>query len=154
MNEQPPGNENTQSSASASTSGPGFAKHPNYEVKISDSSSRLRVLVGDTVVADTTRALAVEESRHHPVWYLPMEDLDGSLLQPTETSTYCPFKGHASYWSINIDGETIPDAVWSYPDPYLECLRLTGYVSFYTDQVQLEIDGERQAQVAPGWSDR
>jgi uncharacterized protein (DUF427 family) len=136
-----------------SNQAPGFEAHPNYEVKIEPSSAHVRALVGDTVVADTKAALAVTESRHRAVWYLPMTDVDQALLTRTDTSTYCPFKGHASYWSIATPDVNLEDAVWSYEAPFDECQPLTGYVAFYTDKVALEVDGEPLESVAPGWTD-
>ena len=136
-----------------SNQAPGFESHPNYEVKIEPSGARVRALVGDTVVADSTAALAVTESRHRAVWYLPMTDVDQALLTRTDTSTYCPFKGHASYWRIATPDVSLEDAVWSYETPFDECQPLAGYVAFYTDKVALEVDGEPLESVAPGWSE-
>ncbi len=136
-----------------SQAAPGFEKHPNYEVSITPSSSRLRVLVGDSVLASTERALTVTETRHRPVWYLPMEDVDQSRLTATDHSTYCPFKGHASYWSVDGGQGDLENVIWGYEAPYLECEPLKGYVSFYTDRVTLEIDGQREGQDGPGWTD-
>ena len=133
-------------------SAPGFQNHPNYEVKIEPTSTHIRVLVGDTVIADTHNAVAVTETKHRPVLYLPREDLDESLLSATDTSTHCPFKGDASYWSVTTSDGTLVDVMWSYLTPFDECLALQNYVSFYTDRVQLEIDGELQAKVGPGWT--
>ncbi|MDH3642422.1 MAG: DUF427 domain-containing protein [Gammaproteobacteria bacterium] len=136
-----------------SNSAPGFEAHPGYEVKIEPSGAHVRALVGATVVADTTSALAVTESRHRSVWYLPLADVDQALLTRTDTSTYCPFKGHASYWSISAPEANLEDAVWGYESPFDECVPLTGYVAFYTDRVALEVDGQPLAAVAPGWTD-
>lgn len=131
---------------------PGFIKHPDYEVNIEPSQGHVRILVGTNVVADTHNALAVTESRHNPVWYLPMADVHRSLLRPSETSTYCPFKGHASYWSIITPDQELPDSVWGYEQPFAECEPLLEHVAFYTDRVTLEIDGVVQADKGPGWS--
>ncbi len=139
--------------ASGNEKAPGFEKHPDYQVNITTSDRHVRVLVGDCVIADTRNALAVQESKHQPVWYLPLADVATDLLTATETSTYCPFKGHASYWSIHTPQEELTDAVWSYQEPYTECLALQGYAGFYTNKVVLEIDGEREGADGPGWSD-
>lgn len=133
-----------------SNSAPGFDAHADYEVNIEPSSARVRVMVGETLVADTVAALAVSETRHQPVWYLPMSDVDQSLLTRTQTSTYCPFKGHASYWNIAAGDKELKDAIWSYETPFDECLPLAGYVAFYTDQVVLEVDGKPSGSVASG----
>ena len=81
-----------------------------------------------------------------------LRDVNDELLQATQTSTYCPFKGHASYWSTTTANDGVEDAVWGYLAPYSECLGLQDHVAFYTDKVVLEIDGERQGSVAPGWT--
>ena len=137
---------------SQQTSAPGFEKHPNYEVQIDPRSERIRILAGDSVLLDTSKPLLVTETKHHPVWYLPLADADQSLLQSTDHSTYCPFKGNASYYSIVTADQKLENAVWSYQDPYMECLPLKEYLSFYTDRVSLEIDGELQDTQGPGWS--
>lgn len=125
----------------ANESAPGFSKYPDHRVEIEPSDRHIRVLVGSSVIADTHRALAVQESRHDLVWYLPMQDVNTELLKATQTSTYCPFKGHASYWSIMVDGEELEDAVWSYESPYRECHALRDHVAFYPSKVTQEIDG-------------
>ena len=123
---------------------PGFTQYPNHRVIVTQKPRHLRALVGGEVVADTRSALEVEESQHDPVWYFPPEDVNQRLLQPTETTTYCPFKGHASYYTIDAGGEHLDDAAWSYLAPFDECRVLAGYVAFYADRVNLEIDGEPQ----------
>ncbi|MEZ5560348.1 MAG: DUF427 domain-containing protein [Pseudomonadales bacterium] len=120
---------------------PGFSNHPNYRVDIAPADARLRILVGGQAIADTREALLVTETRHRPVWYLPMADVDAGVIRATETSTYCPFKGHASYWTVQVGDQVLEDVLWGYQDPYQECEPLRGYVSFYTDRVLLEIDG-------------
>ena len=133
---------------------PGFEKHPDYSVDLQPQNVHIRVLAGSTVIADTQQPIAVRESRHHPVWYLPMADVDQTLIEATETSTYCPFKGHASYWTLRGSDGALEDAMWSYLDPYDECLLLAGYVAFYTDRVDMQVDGEIQERQGPGWTDR
>lgn len=121
---------------------PGFARYPHHRVAVKPTLQHVRALVGDTVIADSRAALLVEESRHDLVWYFPPDDVDEQHLLPTATSTYCPFKGHASYWSIQAQGETLEDAVWAYLEPFDECQALTGYYAFYPDRVRLEVAGE------------
>ena len=123
---------------------PGFTKYPAHRVVATQSPRRVRALVGEVVIADSRAALEVEESRHDPVWYFPPADVDLARLTPTESTTYCPFKGHASYWTIEADGERLEDAAWAYPAPYDECRSLAGYIAFYPARVRLEV-----AAVAP-----
>ena len=130
---------------------PGFTKHPNYEVRIEPSNAQVVVRVGDHVVAQTDQAVTVTETKHRPVWYLPADSVDKSLLTPTETETYCPFKGHAAYWRVEAGDQVIDDVMWSYPAPYDECLPLKDWVSFYTNKVSLYVDGELSGSEGPGW---
>jgi uncharacterized protein (DUF427 family) len=137
-----------------SESAPGFASHPEYRVDITPTTQRIRALVDGVPIADTRQALEVVESRHHPVWYIPLADVDEATIQATDHTTYCPFKGHASYWSILVAGRTLENTVWGYRTPYTECAPLKDHVAFYTDRVALEIDGAPQPAQGPGWTDR
>ena len=145
------------SNAASANPAPGFDKHPGYEVVIEPLAAKLTVRVGDHTIAESTRAVAVLETKHRPVWYIPLEDIDASSITATDTDTYCPFKGHASYFSVTIPGQTpdanLVDAIWVYQSPYDECQDLTGYASFYTNKVDLLIDGEMTNKEGPGWQD-
>lgn len=131
---------------------PGFEKHPGYEVTMEPLDAELVVRVGDQVVATSNRAVALLETKHRPVWYMPMQDIDPALIKSTDTDTYCPFKGHASYWSIDLPEQTIEDAIWAYLTPYDECKEIGGYASFYTNKVDLFIDGQLANKDGPGWT--
>ncbi len=120
---------------------PGFIKYPDHEVRIEPFSGTVEVFSGTTRVAHSRRALQVFESRYQPVCYLPMDDVDQRLLNATTTDTYCPFKGHASYWSVDTPQGTTEDALWAYQEPYDECQALAGYVAFYREKVNVVIDG-------------
>lgn len=121
---------------------PGYQKHPDHRVDISPASSLVRVFAGERQLAASKRALLVDEARHDKVFYLPREDVEMTQLQATEHSTYCPFKGHASYFSVLAGtGESNPadltNSVWSYTDPYDECLELRDYLAFYADRLKI-----------------
>ena len=148
-----------------SESAPGFEKHPDYQVDITPTSDHLQIFVAGRLIADSRQPLRVTESKHHPVWYLPMADVTAGSLLATEHSTYCPFKGHASYWSItghdsaresatsSAEDVILENSVWGYQTPYLECASLIDHVSFYTDRVELHVNGELQSSQGPGWTD-
>lgn len=110
---------------------------PDYAVAISPASRKVTVKSHGRTIAESTRALLVEETRHADVYYLPREDVDFSLLTRTDHSTYCPFKGYASYWTLQVDGAEEANVVWSYEDPYPEVTGLKDYVSFYTNRVDV-----------------
>lgn len=90
-------------------------------------SRRVQVRLGDTVIADTTRAIELRERGYPPRQYIPREDVRMELLTPSATVTHCPFKGDASYFSF---GST-QDVAWSYeePTPGMEAIR--GLIAFY-----------------------
>ncbi len=132
---------------------PGFLKHPDYQVEITPTDDRIRILVGDCCLADTQRPLRVTESRHRPVWYVPLEDLDAEFIEPTDHQTYCPFKGNASYWTVDAAGTRLENSIWGYRTPYRECEPLMDHVAFYTDRFTLEVNGEPVADDGPGWTE-
>ena len=132
---------------------PGFIKHPDYRVEITATDDHIRVLVGDHCLADSRRPLKVTETRHRPVWYLPLEDLDAAAIEPTDHQTYCPFKGHASYWTVALPGTRLENSIWAYRTPYTECEPLRDHVAFYTDRLTLEVNGEQVADDGPGWTE-
>ncbi len=138
---------------SAPNPAPGFKKHPEYELNFSPLSEELVIKVGDQVIARSQRAIAVTERGLNPVWYMPLEDVDANLITPTDRETYCPYKGHASYWSINLPEQTCENVIWAYRDPYDECAAIAGYASFYTNKVDLYINGERAGHKGPGYAD-
>ena len=135
----------------SSNPAPGFQKHPNYEVTLQPISDTMTVEVNGTEVARSTRAVQLLETKHRAVWYMPLDAVDQTVIEQTDTQTYCPFKGYASYWRINAGGQTVDDAIWAYMDPYDECLPVKGYASFYTNKVDLKINGELMNKDGPGW---
>jgi uncharacterized protein (DUF427 family) len=132
---------------------PGFTKHPNYQVEILPLEGELSVCAGDHEIARSQRAVIVRETKHRDVWYMPFDDLDPASVTPSSTDTYCPFKGHASYWSVTTGNQTIEDAIWAYMAPYDECAAIKGYASFYTNKVDLYINGELTNKDGPGWTE-
>src|SRR6202020_3069077 len=86
---------------------------PEHPITIEPADVRVVARVGAQIVADTTSALTMREASYPPVHYIPLEDVDQTLLTASATQTYCPYKGDASYYSITAEGGR-PDAVWSY----------------------------------------
>lgn len=109
---------------------------PEHPITIEPTGTRVVARVGAQIVADTTRALTLREASYPPVQYIPLEDVDQTLLTASATQTYCPYKGDASYYNITADGGR-PDAVWSYREPYDAVASIAGHVAFYTDQVDI-----------------
>jgi uncharacterized protein (DUF427 family) len=108
------------------------AKHP---ITIEPNPARVVVRVGDRVVADTRNAITLQEADYKPVQYIPMADVDESLLERTQHTSYCPFKGDATYFSIPAGGERSENAVWEYLEPHPAMAQIKGHVAFYPDRV-------------------
>jgi uncharacterized protein (DUF427 family) len=104
---------------------------PKHRIFFADFDPRLRALLGDAPLFDTTRAKLLYETGIAPVPYVPLEDFDTSRLERTDHSTHCPFKGDASYWSV--DGEE--NVVWAYEDPNPEAAWLKGYAAVYSKRM-------------------
>ncbi|MGH8706145.1 MAG: DUF427 domain-containing protein [Burkholderiales bacterium] len=108
---------------------------PGYEIRIEDSPRRVRVLFGGVPVADSTRAKVLREGPYAPVHYFPRADVRMDLLHPTRHRTYCPFRGNASYWTLNVGDRAAENAVWSYEEPYEGAGAIKGYVAFWRERV-------------------
>jgi uncharacterized protein (DUF427 family) len=113
-------------------------EHP---ITVEPTGSRVVVRVGGKVVADSRNALTLQESTYPAVQYIPMADVDQTVLRPTETSTYCPFKGDASYYSVEApDGQTVDDVIWTYEKPHPAMAEIAGHVAFYADRADITIE--------------
>jgi uncharacterized protein (DUF427 family) len=116
-------------------------RNPTTRVDVLPSSRHVRVLLGDTVLADTTRAHVLFETGLPPRWYIPKVDVRMDLLAPSPTVTHCPYKGSAEHLAATIDGATV-DVAWVYPSPLPESQRILGLVAFYDHRVTVLVDGE------------
>jgi len=108
---------------------------PNHPITIEPNPDRVVVTVAGVVVADTEDALTLREAEYRPVEYIPLGDVDETLLERTDHTSYCPFKGDASYYSIPVGGESAVNAVWEYRRPYEAVAAIEGRVAFYPDRV-------------------
>jgi uncharacterized protein (DUF427 family) len=104
-------------------------------ITIAANPNRVIVRVGGEVVADTTRALVMRAPGTPDQQYIPREDVDMMRLVRTALVTHCPYKGDASYWSIQSGARTVENAVWSYETPYDDMTPIAGYLAFYGDRV-------------------
>jgi uncharacterized protein (DUF427 family) len=121
-------------------SAPGFVTRPDYRVDLLPAAQRVKVMFGGVTIADSDAALRVEETGHGPVYYLPEKDVRLDLMRATEHHSRCPYKGEASYWTIEVLGDAgskkqSENAVWAYPSPYSEVAGLAGYYAFYPSRV-------------------
>jgi uncharacterized protein (DUF427 family) len=108
---------------------------PDHPITIERSQGRVIVTLGGRVIADTSDALTLREASYPPVQYIPRQDVDMAALTRSETTTYCPYKGEAAYFSIPAGGERSIDAIWTYEAPYDAVAGIKGHLAFYPDRV-------------------
>ena len=127
-----------------SESAPGFAKYPDYQVDAQAIRGELLIELDGAVLCRSRKAVWVNETRHAPALYVPRADVAADALVTSNTSTYCPFKGTASYHHVAAGGaEPVNDVFWYYPEPYSEVLFLADYLGLYQDRVsRILIDGK------------
>jgi uncharacterized protein (DUF427 family) len=108
---------------------------PDHPIAIEANPSRVVVTVGGKVIADTRDALTLREAGYPAVQYIPRRDVDMAALTRSEHTTYCPYKGYASYYSIPAGGDRSRNAVWTYETPFEAMAQIKDYVAFYPDRV-------------------
>jgi uncharacterized protein (DUF427 family) len=114
------------------------ATHP---ITIRPTGSHVTVRLGGSVVAETDRALSLAEASYPVVQYIPLDDVDQSLLERTTTQTYCPYKGDASYYTVQTPaGTTEADIIWTYEHPYPSVAQIAGHVAFYRNRADVTVE--------------
>ena len=108
---------------------------PDHPITISPAEGKVRVTVAGRIVAESSRALRLEEKGYPPVYYLPRNDADMSQLVRTTHYSYCPYKGDCSYYSIPIGGSRSENAVWTYESPHEAVATINEYLAFYPSRV-------------------
>jgi uncharacterized protein (DUF427 family) len=112
----------------------------DYPITVAATGRHVTVRVGGQIVADTDDALTLDESRHAAVQYIPESDVNQNMLHRTDTTSYCPFKGDASYYSVTTaSGETVVDATWTYQRPYPAVAAIAGHLAFYPDKAEISL---------------
>ncbi len=110
---------------------------PQHPITVEPAPGRVTVQVAGTPVADTSSALALQEANYPVVYYVPLADVRSEVLKPSDHTTYCPYKGDASYYSLAAPNGEVADAVWYYAEPYAAVAEIAGHVAFYADKVDV-----------------
>ena len=122
------------------TSRPVLEPTVEHPITINPTGARVVVRVNGDVVADTHDALQLQESTYPAVQYIPLKDVVQDRLARTDTSTYCPYKGDARYYSVTTAaGDTVDDAIWTYDEPYPAVAAIAGHVAFYPDKAEVTV---------------
>tara|TARA_R110002072_G_scaffold60051_60_gene152777 strand:- start:683 stop:1477 length:795 start_codon:yes stop_codon:yes gene_type:complete len=130
---------------------PGYKKNPDHHIRLEASPRRVRVQFGGEWIADSTDMVLMYEANHLPVYYFPVKDVRLDLLHPTDHTSHCPYKGDASYWTIEAGGQTAENAVWAYQTPFDEmaAINLQDYCAFYWDRVVHWYEEDEEVFVHP-----
>jgi uncharacterized protein (DUF427 family) len=130
----------------------GHARDPFKTVDTRPSSRRVVVEIGGITVADSTRSTMLFETYLPTRYYLPREDIRMDLLQPSQTTSVCAYKGHASYWSATVDATVVHDVAWSYSHPHNYAVPVKDMLTFFNERVDISVDGERVERPRTPWS--
>lgn len=130
------------------------ARDPYKRVDVLPSSRHVRVVLGGVTIADTHRPRLLIETGLPTRYYIPEQDVRMELLEPTETTTRCPYKGQASYWFARIDDRVYKDIVWSYREPLPACLMVEKLLCFFNERVDaIYVDGDLVSKPKTVWSE-
>lgn len=121
-------------------------RSPEVRIDALPSSRHVRVLIDDVVLADSVRPTILFEATLPSRYYLPQADVRMDLLTPTDTTSACPYKGFAYYWSVRLPDAVHADVAWGYRTPLPESEAVAGLICFYNEQVDIEVDGVRLEQ--------
>ncbi|MCV7382989.1 DUF427 domain-containing protein [Mycolicibacter longobardus] len=112
-----------------------YPPNPYHRVDCRPTRRALRVEVAGVCLADTDDTVILFETALQPRLYVAPERVRTDLLQASTTSTYCNYKGYASYWSAVVGDTVVPDVAWCYPDPLPESTPIAGFFSFDMSRV-------------------
>jgi uncharacterized protein (DUF427 family) len=129
------------------------ARDPYTRVDVAQSSRHVRVVVGGKTVAETDRPVLLFETGLPTRYYIPKVDVRMDMLKPSKQHTECPYKGVASYYSVEAGEEVYENIAWYYPFPYPEVGKIQNLIAFYNEKVDaLYVDGEEQIKPVSPWS--
>jgi uncharacterized protein (DUF427 family) len=114
---------------------PGHQQHPDHHVREQPVGIWMKVEVDGELVADSIDVVRVVEDENPVRYYFPRSDVSMSRLERTATTSECPFKGHAHYYSLKLHDRTLRDVVWTYEEPYDEHRRLEGRLAFWEEKI-------------------
>jgi uncharacterized protein (DUF427 family) len=122
---------------------------PAHVLFFEDSPRRVRVVFNGETVADSRRVKLLHETGLQAVYYFPEQDVRSDLLEPTERTTHCPFKGQASYWSVRVGERVAENAVWTYREPIDGAPPIGGYLAFYWHKMDAWFEEDEEVFVHP-----
>lgn len=118
--------------------------------RVERCAARIRVIFNEVVIADTVDAWRVLETSHPPTYYLPIADVRMEHLTRTTRSTFCEFKGSASYWTIRVGERSAANAAWSYANPSSDYEAIRDHLAFYASRMDACYVNEERVQAQEG----
>jgi uncharacterized protein (DUF427 family) len=121
----------------------------DHALYIEETPKRVRAAFGGETVADSRRVKMLHETGYLPVYYFPKEDVRADLLEKSEHTTHCPFKGNASYWNVRVGDRIAGNAAWGYPEPTDTSPIPADHVAFYWDRMDAWFEEDEEVFVHP-----
>jgi len=122
-----------------STTKPRLEPGPDHPITVAPTAKTVTVRAGAQVIARSDRALTLEEASYGPVQYIPLADVDAAVLTATDHSTYCPYKGDASYYTVTTPDGELENVIWTYVEPFDAVAGIAGHAAFYAGRVQVSV---------------
>jgi uncharacterized protein (DUF427 family) len=111
-----------------------------HPITVEPTGQHVSVRVNGELVAETDEALTLQESTYPAVQYIPLRDVVAERLKPSDTETYCPYKGDASYYHVVTEaGATVDDVIWTYREPYPAVRQIAEHVAFYPNKAEITV---------------
>jgi uncharacterized protein (DUF427 family) len=129
----------------------GHPRDPFHRIDVLPSSRPVRLELDGHLLAESSRPALLFETMLPMRYYLPREDIRAELI-PSSTTTYCAYKGRASYWSAAVGGRVIPDVAWAYTEPLHDATQVRGLIAFFDERLDLTLDGRRRERPVTPWS--
>jgi uncharacterized protein (DUF427 family) len=131
----------------------GHPRDPFHRIDVLPSSRHVRVELDGHVLAESSRPALLLETMLPARYYLPRDDIRAELT-PSDTRTWCAYKGQACYWSAAVGDRVVPDIAWTYEQPLHDAARVRGLIAFFTERLDVIVDGERLERPITPWSAR
>jgi uncharacterized protein (DUF427 family) len=129
----------------------GHPRDPFHRIDVLPSSRQVQLELDGEVLADSSRPALLFETMLPTRYYLPRADVTAELI-PSDTKTWCAYKGQASYFSVSVGGRVVPDIAWSYTDPRHDAVQVRDLIAFFDERIDVRLDGERRARPVTPWS--
>ena len=129
----------------------GHPRYPFHRIDVLASSRTVRLELDGQLLAELSRPALLFETMLPARYYLPREDIRAGLI-PSTTTSYCAYKGRASYWSATVGGRVIPDLAWAYEEPLHDAAQVGGLIAFFDERIDVTLDGRRRERPVTPWS--